>query len=128
MPTYCVQCGVEHHPRTAVGVDEDGQPACAGHAVTESVKREEAVKLPTASAKLCHCGARLGHKGRHRSLHPHEPQISDVARRKNGVTLRQGLQEVLDQITAKSAELNGKIEALTIVLQMLDQFEKVGRG
>ena len=32
MPTWCLQCGIEHNNNLAVGRDEDGEPACAMHA------------------------------------------------------------------------------------------------
>jgi hypothetical protein len=32
---WCFQCGVEGRPSKAVGVDEDGEPACSGHQVKE---------------------------------------------------------------------------------------------
>jgi hypothetical protein len=33
--SWCFQCGVASRPSKAVGVDEDGEPACSGHQVKE---------------------------------------------------------------------------------------------
>jgi hypothetical protein len=30
--TWCLKCGEEGHPVVAIGADEDGEPACHGHA------------------------------------------------------------------------------------------------
>jgi hypothetical protein len=124
MPTYCVQCGVEHQARTAVGVDEDGQPACAAHVAPVNLEPDEVPENHRETE--CHCGGKLGHKGRHRNTCK-EPKIQDAAQRKNGVTLRDGLQEVLDGLVDKRAELSGKIQALQTVIEMLDHIEAVGK-
>jgi hypothetical protein len=34
-PRWCIQCGKESRPTLAIGVDEDGEPACIGHSVNE---------------------------------------------------------------------------------------------
>lgn len=42
MANWCLQCAIEHKAYAAVGLDEDGEPACAVHAKREPAKFDEA--------------------------------------------------------------------------------------
>ena len=61
MSTYCTQCGLKGRPVAATGTDQDGEPACIGHAVKGTV-----TITATAVREFCACGREKGHRGRHK--------------------------------------------------------------
>ena len=63
MSTYCTQCGLEGRPVAATGTDQDGEPACIGHAVKGTV-----TITATAVREFCACGREKGHRGRHKGV------------------------------------------------------------
>jgi len=107
MPTYCIQCGVEKQVRVAVGVDEYGESACEIHVAAvprewaEDFRKLDFVETTVAQVEAryrkCWCGGKMGHKGRHRGVER--------------------------ETVVKRDELNGKIEALATVIEMLARIE-----
>lgn len=53
MAEWCVQCGVDHKPMMAIGLDEDGEPACLVHQARghQAEDREETMASPTKDVR-----------------------------------------------------------------------------
>jgi len=51
---WCMQCGALNRPEKAIGVDEDGEPACVLHRIRESIVTEltNAIVEPAAPSPL----------------------------------------------------------------------------
>jgi hypothetical protein len=52
--SWCYQCGAEGRPTRACGVDEDGEPACLGHALKKlgAGLNAAAGRVPTVPAPI----------------------------------------------------------------------------
>jgi hypothetical protein len=95
--SWCLQCGAEGRPTRASGVDEDGEPACVGHAVKEfgaglnaaagrapavpaPIKQPAAAPSPVqtkaeeTTMRTCNCGCGGELKGRWPYLRGHNKQ------------------------------------------------------
>jgi len=60
--TYCLKCGEQGRPQRAVGVDEDGEAACAAHSVKAEILPDQPATIEQEKndmaneAKVCACG------------------------------------------------------------------------
>jgi len=87
--TWCLQCGVEHHPVAAVGQDEEGEPACAAHAVKkgEGMDLKDAPKCKAPDCEV-HTKSKVGYCAKHYFLSKTKNQGTPPSCSVCGETLR----------------------------------------
>lgn len=109
---WCMQCGASNRPTPAIGVDDEGEPACTGHMVT---KKDEQRKV--AVMETCYCGRPKGHRGRHIGK-----KLPDVAKEtvesQSQPTGNRQLSKLLADLKARKFVIEEQIAAVELVQGM----------